>query len=54
MAPVAGYGNRSRTLAEFSTVDVKAVLPEYVERAWSAGSSVALREFETYLGTLRE
>jgi len=33
----------------FPTVDVKNLLPKYVERAWTAGSSVALREFENYL-----
>jgi Uma2 family endonuclease len=32
----------------FPTVDVKTLLPQYVERAWVAGSSVALREFEQY------
>jgi Uma2 family endonuclease len=36
----------------FPTVDVKAVLPAYVERAWSAGSSVALREFEAFIRQL--
>ena len=36
----------------FPTVDVKTVLPEYVERAWEAGSSVALRAFEQYLQSL--
>jgi len=33
----------------FPTVDVKNLLPKYVERAWIAGSSVALREFEQFL-----
>jgi len=36
----------------FPTVDVKNLLPKYVERAWAAGSSVALREFEQVLGSL--
>jgi hypothetical protein len=39
-----GYGDRPTSLA-FPTIDVKALLPQYVERAWAAGSSVALREF---------
>jgi Uma2 family endonuclease len=43
-----GYEDRS-TSPTFPTVDVKTLLPEYVERAWSAGSSVALREFEEVL-----
>ncbi|MBW4461891.1 MAG: Uma2 family endonuclease [Nodosilinea sp. WJT8-NPBG4] len=46
----SGYGDRPTSLA-FPTVDVKALLPHYVERAWAAGSSVALREFEQYLQT---
>ena len=33
----------------FPTVDVKTLLPQYVERAWGLGSSVALREFEQLL-----
>ena len=36
----------------FPTVEVKNLLPEYVERAWAAGSSVALREFEQVLKSL--
>ncbi len=43
-----GYEERLTSLT-FPTVDVKTLLPEYVERAWLAGSSVALREFEEYL-----
>lgn len=46
----SGYDDRSTSLT-FPTVDVKALLPQYVERAWAAGSSVALREFEQYLQT---
>lgn len=45
-----GYEDRD-TSPTFPTVDVKAVLPQYVERAWVAGSSVALREFEQWLKT---
>jgi Uma2 family endonuclease len=45
-----GYEDRS-TSPTFPTVDVKKLLPEYVERAWSAGSSVALREFEQVLNS---
>lgn len=43
-----GYEDRSSS-PTFPTVDVKKRLPEYVERAWAAGSSVALREFEQVL-----
>ncbi|MEL6381209.1 MAG: hypothetical protein AAFQ89_01800 [Cyanobacteria bacterium J06626_18] len=39
----------SATSPTFPTVDVKTVLPEYVERAWKAGSSVVRHEFEHYL-----
>jgi Uma2 family endonuclease len=46
-----GYED-STTSPTFPTVDVKNLLPEYVERAWSAGSSVALREFEQALSSL--
>lgn len=46
----SGYSDRPTSLS-FPTVDVKALLPQYIERAWSAGSSVALREFEQYLQT---
>jgi Uma2 family endonuclease len=37
------------TSPTFPTVDVKSRLPQYVERAWQAGSSVALREFAQFL-----
>lgn len=37
------------TSPTFPDFDVKEILPKYIERAWSAGSSVALREFETFL-----
>jgi Uma2 family endonuclease len=33
----------------FPEINVKQLLPLYVERAWNAGSSVALREFEQFL-----
>ncbi|OKH28362.1 Uma2 family endonuclease [Chroogloeocystis siderophila] len=33
----------------FPTIPVKELIPVYVERAWNAGSSVALREFENIL-----
>lgn len=45
-----GYEDRPES-PTFPTMDVKAILPTYVERAWSSGSSVALREFATYLGS---
>ena len=44
----AGYEERSVS-PTFPEVDVKNLLPQYVERAWMAGSSVALREFEQFL-----
>lgn len=37
------------TSPTFPDVDVKNLLPQYVEQAWVAGSSVALREFEQFL-----
>ena len=33
----------------FPIVNVKNILPRYVERAWKAGFSRALREFERFL-----
>ncbi len=45
-----GYENSPQS-PTFPTVAVTAVLPKYVERAWASGSSVALREFDAYLGT---
>jgi Uma2 family endonuclease len=36
----------------FAGIPVKQLIPVYVERAWQAGSSVALREFEAELKTL--
>ncbi|ASC69510.1 hypothetical protein XM38_004370 [Halomicronema hongdechloris C2206] len=43
-----GYEDRANS-PTFPSVDVKNLLPEYVERAWAAGSSVAMREFEQVL-----
>ena len=36
----------------FPGIPVKQLIPEYVERSWSEGSSVALRAFEQYLQDL--
>lgn len=36
----------------FPDIDVKNLLPSYVERAWAVGASVALREFEAFLTCL--
>ncbi|WP_027268705.1 Uma2 family endonuclease [Leptolyngbya sp. PCC 6406] len=47
----AGGYEKLATSPTFPTVAVKTLLPEYVERAWVAGSSVALREFEQSLQT---
>ncbi len=46
-----GYQD-SLTSPTFPDVDVKNILPSYVERAWSAGSSMALREFGEFLKSL--
>lgn len=35
----------------FPSVDVKSILPRYVELAWRTCSSMALREFDTFLRT---
>ena len=43
-----GYED-SLTSPTFPNFDVKTILPSYIERAWSAGSSIALREFENLL-----
>lgn len=43
-----GYEDRSSS-PTFPAVDVKNLLPDYVEKAWAMGSSVALREFEQFL-----
>ncbi|MEO1131963.1 MAG: Uma2 family endonuclease [Cyanobacteria bacterium J06639_1] len=42
------YQESDRSLL-FPDFDVKTLIPEYVDRAWTKGSSVALREFESYL-----
>lgn len=42
------YHERSDSLL-FPTIPVKELMPDYIERAWTSGSSVALREFERYL-----
>ncbi len=46
-----GYENRPSS-PTFPSVKVKHLLPKYVERAWAAGSSVAMREFEQVLNAL--
>lgn len=38
-----------QTSQYFSARDVKTLLPQYVNRGWQVGSSVALREFEQFL-----
>ncbi|WP_017325360.1 Uma2 family endonuclease [Synechococcus sp. PCC 7336] len=50
---IAAEGYRaSSTSPTFPDIDVKNLLPQYVERSWAAGSSVALREFEQLLKSL--
>jgi Uma2 family endonuclease len=34
---------------QFPDMDIKTLIPEYVDRSWQVGSSVALREFEYFL-----
>ena len=46
-----GYEERD-TSPTFPTVDVKTILPKYVEQAWTSGSSVALRAFDQFLRTM--
>lgn len=36
---------------QFPTIEVKTLMPQYCDRGWQAGSSVAIREFENYLRT---
>ncbi|MEM9219764.1 MAG: Uma2 family endonuclease [Cyanobacteria bacterium P01_F01_bin.150] len=43
-----GYEERSVSPI-FPSVDVKTILPQYVEQAWRSGSSVALRAFDQFL-----
>ena len=40
------------TSPTFPDFDVKNILPGYIERAWSAGSSIALREFNAFLKSI--
>ncbi|MGP1385353.1 MAG: Uma2 family endonuclease [Thainema sp.] len=42
------YGEREESPL-FPGIPVRQMIPDYVERAWSEGSSVALRAFEQYL-----
>jgi Uma2 family endonuclease len=42
------YQESDRSLI-FPDIPVKQLVPEYVEKAWKSGTSVAVREFETYL-----
>jgi Uma2 family endonuclease len=46
-----GYEDCSNS-PTFPSVDVKKLVPEYVEKAWADGSSVAMREFEQVLNSL--
>jgi len=34
---------------QFPTIDVKTLIPQYCDRGWQVGSSVAIREFESFL-----
>lgn len=45
MAPLPGHDNRSDTLSDL----VCTLVPEFIQRAWQVGSSVAMREFENVL-----
>ncbi|NEP18593.1 MAG: Uma2 family endonuclease [Leptolyngbya sp. SIO4C1] len=45
------YHERDRS-PTFPDIPVIQLIPKYVERAWTAGSSVALREFDTELSRL--
>lgn len=38
-----------QTSQRFPNYDIKTLLPQYVNRGWQVGSSVALREFEQFL-----
>ncbi len=48
---IQGSYQESSTSPNFPSLPVKNILPKYVERAWSAGSSISLREFENFLKT---
>ncbi|WP_315789182.1 Uma2 family endonuclease [Fischerella sp. JS2] len=39
----------SQTSYNFPDFDVKKLIPEYVDRGWQVGSSIAVREFEKFL-----
>ncbi|NJP08859.1 MAG: Uma2 family endonuclease [Leptolyngbyaceae cyanobacterium RU_5_1] len=39
----------TQTSLQFPTLDVKTLLPQYCDRGWQLGSSVALRELEDFL-----
>jgi Uma2 family endonuclease len=39
----------SQTSSNFPNIDLKKLIPQYVERGWQVGSSVAVREFEQFL-----
>ena len=47
-----GHYVDSQVSPTFPDVDVKSILPEYVELAWRTCSSQALREFDDFLETL--
>lgn len=38
----------SQTSYNFPNFDVKTLIPQYIERGWQVGSSVAVREFEEF------
>lgn len=42
----------SETSSIFSEIDVRNILPKYVELAWNEGSSVAIRQFERDLAEI--
>jgi Uma2 family endonuclease len=39
----------SQTSGNFPDFDIKKLIPQYVDRGWQVGSSVAVREFEQFL-----
>ena len=45
----AAVSGKSELVLRFRPLPVKQLMPKFVERAWEAGSSVALREFELEL-----
>ncbi|UBF27251.1 Uma2 family endonuclease [Kovacikia minuta CCNUW1] len=44
----------SQTSVQFPNLDLKTFIPEYVDRGWQIGSSIALREFEQFLFAINE